>query len=100
MFSFDKLDRLIGELLKTSLSFPGLPDPRTSLRAAFSCGLRGVVKNKVYVAPLSRNMDSMKDRRTTAMNTVDRDMLRRIWEEFSHWLDAFRAASGGHNKHL
>ena len=56
----------------------------------FSCV--GYVKDKACVALLSENMDDVKDQITAAMNTMDYDMLGRIWEEFSHWLDVVRAA--------
>ena len=42
----------------------------------------------------------MKDRITTAINAVDRDMLRRVWEEFSYRLGVVRAAGGDHIEHL
>lgn len=62
--------------------------------------LWGYVKDKVYVPPLPANIDDMKDRITAAINTVDRDILRRVWEEFSYRLDVVRAAGGGHIEHL
>jgi hypothetical protein len=34
------------------------------------------------------------------MNSVDRDMLQRVWEEFSYRLEVVRAAGGGHIEHL
>ncbi|XP_018408413.1 PREDICTED: fibronectin-like [Nanorana parkeri] len=37
---------------------------------------------------------------TTAINSVDRDMLIRTWEEFSYRIDVARAADGGHIEHL
>ena len=37
---------------------------------------------------------------TAAINMADRDMLRRVWDEFSYRLDVVRAARGGHIEHL
>ena len=62
--------------------------------------LWGYVKDKVYVPPLPANIDDRKDRITATINTVDRDILRRVWEESSYRLDAVRAAGGGHIEHL
>ena len=62
--------------------------------------LWGYVKDKDYVPPLPENIDDMKDRITAAINTVDYDMLRRVWEEFSYLLDDVRAAGGAHIEHL
>ena len=57
-------------------------------------------EGKVYVPPLPANIDDIKDRTTAAINTIDGDMPRRVWEEFSYRLDVVRAAGGGHIKHL
>ena len=62
--------------------------------------LWGYVKDKVYVQPLPSNIDDMKDRITAGINTVERDILRRVWEEFSYWLDVVRAADCGRIEHL
>ena len=76
------------EVLRTSFSALGLQDPRTSLCVTFL--LWGYIKGKVYVSRLPANIDDMKDRITAAINTVNRDLLRRVREEFSHRLDAVR----------
>ena len=60
----------------------------------------GDVKNKVYSPLLPANIDDMKDRITAAINTVNRNMLRRVWDKFSLWLDVVRAAGGGDIKRL
>ena len=45
---------------------------------------REYVKDKVYVPMLFPvNIDDMKDRMTAAINTTNRDMLMRVWKEFS-----------------
>ena len=62
--------------------------------------LWGYVKDKVYVPPLPANIDDRKDRITATVNTVDRDILRRVWEESLCRLDIVRAAGGGHIEHL
>jgi hypothetical protein len=58
------------------------------------------VKDRVYVPPLPTNFDDLKHRITTAINSVDRDMLIRAWEEFSYRIDVARAAGGGHIEDL
>ena len=85
------------EVQKTSLSALGLPDSRTSLCVAFSWRY---VKDKVYFSPLLANIDGMKDLITTAINSVNRNMLRSVWEEFSYRLDVVRAAGSVHIEHL
>ncbi|PNF14304.1 hypothetical protein B7P43_G06787 [Cryptotermes secundus] len=62
--------------------------------------LWGYVKDHVYVPPLPTNLDDLKHRITTAINSVHRDMLIRAWEEFSYRIDVARAAGGGHIEHL
>ena len=88
---------LVVEVLEASLSALGLPDPRTLLSVTFSCG--GMLKTK-FLSPLSAKIDVMKDQITAAVNTVNLDMLRRVWEEFSYRPDVVRAAGGGHTEHL
>ncbi|PNF28386.1 hypothetical protein B7P43_G16752 [Cryptotermes secundus] len=62
--------------------------------------LRGYVKDHVYVPPLPTNLDDLKHRITTAINSVHRDMLIRAWEEFSYRIDVAHAAGGGYIEHL
>ena len=57
--------------------------------------LWGYIEDKVNVPPLLANIDGMKDGTTAVINTVDRDMLRRVWVEFSYRLDVVLAADGG-----
>ena len=59
----------------------------------------GYVKDKDYVPPLPENIDDIKDQITTAIKTVDYDMLRRVWKGFSYQLD-IRTAGGAHIEHL
>ncbi|PNF19518.1 hypothetical protein B7P43_G02327 [Cryptotermes secundus] len=58
------------------------------------------VKDHVYVPPLPTNLDDLKHRITTAINSVHCDMLIRAWEEFSYRIDVACAAGGGHIEHL
>ena len=69
----------------------GCPDLTT-------CGffLWGYVTDKVHFPPRPANNDDKKDRITAANNTVDHDMLRRLWEEFPYRLDVVRVAGGAH----
>ena len=85
------------EVLESLLYALSLPDPRTLLCVTF---LWGYVKDKVCATPLPVNIDDMKDRITVTINTVNRDMLRCVWDEFSYRLDVVRAADGGHIEHL
>jgi hypothetical protein len=45
-----------------------------------------------HVPPLPTTLDDLTER----INSVDRDMLQRVWEKFSYRLDVVRAAGGGH----
>ena len=42
----------------------------------------------------------MKDRITAAINAVNGDMLRHVWEKFSYRLGVVCAVDGGHIEHL
>ena len=58
------------------------------------------VKDKVFVSPLPADINDMKGRITAAINTVDGDILKRVWGEFSYRLDVVRAVGGGHLENL
>ena len=62
--------------------------------------LVGFVKEAVYVQSLPTTFDDLKNRITTAVNSVTQDILLRVWNEFSYRLDVTRAAGGGHIEHL
>ena len=62
--------------------------------------LWGFVKDKVFVPPLPTDLENLKHRITTAINSIDPDVLQRVWEEFSYRIDVVRAAKGGHIEHL
>ena len=57
-------------------------------------------RDKVCSSLLSANIDYTKDRITIAINTVDRNMLKYVWDVFSYRLDVVRAASGDYIRHL
>jgi len=62
--------------------------------------LWGFIKEAVYVPSLPTTLDDLKNRITTAVNSVTQDILLRVWNEFSYRLDATRAAGGAHIEHL
>ena len=62
--------------------------------------LWGFVKDKVFIPPLPTDLANLKHRITTAIDSIDRDMLHRVYEEFSYRIDVVRAARGGHIEHL
>jgi hypothetical protein len=62
--------------------------------------LWGCEKERVYVPPLSADLDDLTNRITAAVNSVTEDTLRRVWDEFSYRVDVVRAAGGGHIEHL
>ena len=59
-----------------------------------------VCYRQVFVPPLSANISDIEDRITAAISTVDHDIIRCVWEEFSYALDVVRAAAGGRSEHL
>jgi hypothetical protein len=61
--------------------------------------LWGFVTEAVYVRPLPTTLVDVKNRITTAVNSVTQDILLRVWDEFSYRLDVIRAAGGGGGAH-
>ena len=58
------------------------------------------MKNLVHVPPLPANVNDLKQRITTALETVTQDMLQRVWEELGYRLDMCRVSGGAHIEHL
>jgi hypothetical protein len=57
---------------------------------------QGYVKDKVFVPPLPASIPDLKNRITTAVETITPDMLIRVWQE----LDYRRVTKGAHIEHL
>ena len=44
--------------------------------------LWGFVKDTVFVPPVPANLQELRDRITTAVALIDRDMLTRVWNDW------------------
>jgi hypothetical protein len=55
--------------------------------------LWGYVKEQVFVPPLPLDIDEVKLRMTAAVETTDRTMLERVWEELDYRLDICRVTN-------
>ena len=62
--------------------------------------LWGCVKERVYVPPLSADMDKLTNRITAAVNSITEGTFRRVWDELTCRVDVVRAAGGGHIERL
>ena len=62
--------------------------------------LWGYVKGLVYVPPLPTNVVELKQRISSALETVTEDMLQRVWDELGCRLDVCRVAGGAHIENL
>jgi hypothetical protein len=58
------------------------------------------VKERVFVPHLPLHIDELKLTITAAMETIDRNMLERAWNELDYRLDIYWATNGGHTEHL
>ena len=91
--------RWIGRVGKEDLALQFWPSRSPDLTPC-DFFLWGFVKEAVYVPSLPTTLDDLKNRITSAVNSVTQDILLRVWNEFSYRLDVTRAAGGGHIKHL
>jgi hypothetical protein len=57
--------------------------------------LWGFVIEAVYVPPLAKTLDDLKNRIKAAVNSVTQDILHRVWNEFSYRLDVIRSGRAG-----
>ena len=62
--------------------------------------LWGYVKGLVYVPPLPANLEEVKQRITTALQTATQDMLQRVLEELEYRIDVYHVSDGAHIEHL
>jgi hypothetical protein len=62
--------------------------------------LWGYVKDKVYVPTLPRHLPELRQRIVAAVDTINVDMLQRVWQELDYRIDICRVTRGGHVEHL
>ena len=62
--------------------------------------MRSSVEDKVFVPPLPVSPNELKQRITTAVASVDEDMLRSVWTELECLIDICRVTKGSHIEHL
>lgn len=62
--------------------------------------LWGYVNEKVFVPPLPLDIDKLKLRITAFIETVDRNMLRRLWDRLDYRIDICWVTNGAHIEHL
>ena len=62
--------------------------------------LWGYIKDRVFVPPLPISLNELKQSITTAVASVDEDMLRSVWTELDHRIEIYRVTKGSHTEHL
>ena len=62
--------------------------------------LWGYIKDRVFVPLLPVSLNELKQRITTALASVDEDMLRSVWTELDYLIDMCRVTRGSHIEHL
>ena len=58
------------------------------------------IKDRVFVPPLPVSLNELKQRITTAVASVDEDMLRSVSIELDYHIDVCRVTNGSHIEHL
>ena len=58
--------------------------------------LWGYIKDRVFVPPLQVSLNELKQRITTVVASVDKDMLRSVWIELDYRIDICRVTKGSH----
>ena len=62
--------------------------------------MRSTVDDRVFIPPLPVSLNKLKQRITTAVASVDEDMLRSVWTELDYRIDICRVTKGSHVGHL
>ena len=60
----------------------------------------GLVKDQVYVPPLSSSIPELKVRIRSATETITADMLQTVWNELDYRVDVCRITKDAHIEHL
>ena len=58
------------------------------------------MKGLVYVPPPPANLEELKQRITTTLQTATKDMLHHDWEELEYRIDMCSVSSGVHAEHV
>jgi len=58
------------------------------------------LEDRIFVPPHPVSLNELKKRITTAVASVDDDMLRSVWTEFDYRIDICRVTKGSHIEHL
>ena len=62
--------------------------------------MRSSVEDRVFVPTLPVSLNELKQRITTAVASVDEDMLRSVWTELDYRIDICRVTKCSHIEHL
>ena len=58
--------------------------------------MRSSVEDRVFVPPLPVSLNELNQRITTAVASVDMDMIRSVWTELDYLIDICRVTKGSH----
>lgn len=92
-------NRWIGRGGADDLQFMSWP-PRSPDLTPCDFFVWGYVKDTVFTPPLPTNLPELRARIQNAFEHIDRDMLRRVWDELDYRLDVCRITQGAHIEHL
>jgi len=62
--------------------------------------LRSSVEDRVFIPSLLVSLNELKQSITTAVASVDEDMLRSVWTELDYHIDICHVTKGSHIEHL
>ena len=62
--------------------------------------MRSSVEDGVFVPPLPVSLNELKQRITTAVASVDEDMLRPVWTQLDYRIDICRVTNVSHIEYL
>ena len=62
--------------------------------------MRSSVEDSVFVPPFPTSLSELKQSITTAVASVDEDMLRSVWTELDYRIDIRHVTKGSHVEYL
>jgi hypothetical protein len=60
----------------------------------------GYVKDKVFVPPLPQDLQQLRQQIRDVVDSIDQDLLARVWQELDYRVDVCRVTGGAHIEHL
>jgi hypothetical protein len=74
--------------------------PRLSDLTPLDFSVCGCIKDQVFLPPLPASLEELRTWMTEMVETMDEDVIHRIWDEIAYRWDICRVTRGNHTEDL